>query len=327
MSFANPSYLFLLLLLIPIILWYVLKLRKIQAALQMSSMQAFSTMKLGLKAKLRHLPFILRVLSITVLIVLLARPQSSRHWQNSTTEGIDIIIALDISSSMLAQDLKPNRLIAAKEVAATFINDRSNDNIGLVIFAGESFTQCPLTTDHTVLLNLFSKVECGMIDDGTAIGNGLATAVNRIKDSQAKSKVIILLTDGSNNMGDIAPTTAANISAEFGIRVYTVAVGTKGEALFPVNTPMGVRYQKIKVEIDEKTLTQIAQTTGGQYFRATDNSSLRDIYKEIDQLEKTKMSVKEYSKKQEEYFGFALLAFFFLLSELIVRYAVLRNIP
>lgn len=327
MFFANPTYLFLLIVLIPMLYWYIRKIRKSQASLQLSASQAFDKAPVSYKVRLRHLPFICRLLAVALLVVALARPQSSRHWQNTTTEGIDIILALDISSSMLAQDLTPNRLEAAKQVASSFINDRRNDNIGLVVFAGESFTQCPLTTDHAVLLNLFSKVQCGMIEDGTAIGNGLATAVNRIKDSQAKSKVIILLTDGSNNRGDIAPTTAAEISKQFGIRVYTIAVGTRGEALYPVNTPFGIRYEKVKVEIDEKTLTQIAQVTDGKYFRATDNKSLKSIYKEIDEMEKTKMSVKEYSKRQEEYLPFALLALSLLLFELLLRYTLLRNIP
>ena len=241
------------------------------------------------------------MVAVALLIVILARPQSTNSWSNSSTEGIDIMLAMDISGSMLAQDLKPNRLEAAKDVAASFINGRPNDNIGLVVFSAESFTQCPLTTDHTVLLNLFKDIQSGMIQDGTAIGLGLANAVSRIKDSHAKSKVIILLTDGSNNAGEIAPVTAAEIAKTFGVRVYTIGVGTKGMAPYPFQTAFGVQYQNIPVEIDEATLKQIASTTGGQYFRATDNASLKEIYSEIDQMEKTKISVQEYSKKQEEY--------------------------
>lgn len=237
------------------------------------------------------------------------------------------MLAMDISGSMLAQDLKPNRLEAAKDVAASFINGRPNDNIGLVVFSAESFTQCPLTTDHTVLLNLFKDIQSGMIEDGTAIGLGLANAVSRIKDSQAKSKVIILLTDGSNNAGEVAPVTAAEIAKTFGVRVYTIGVGTKGMAPYPFQTAFGVQYQNIPVEIDEATLKQIASTTGGQYFRATDNASLKEIYSEIDQMEKTKISVREYSKKQEEYKNWALLAFALLLAELLLRNTLLRNIP
>lgn len=237
------------------------------------------------------------------------------------------MLAMDISGSMLAQDLKPNRLEAAKDVAASFINGRPNDNIGLVVFSAESFTQCPLTTDHTVLLNLFKDIQSGMIQDGTAIGLGLANAVSRIKDSHAKSKVIILLTDGSNNAGEIAPVTAARSAKTFGVRVYTIGVGTKGMAPYPFQTAFGVQYQNIPVEIDEATLKQIASTTGGQYFRATDNASLKEIYSEIDQMEKTKISVQEYSKKQEEYKNWALLVFVLLLVEILLRNTLLRNIP
>jgi Ca-activated chloride channel family protein len=328
MIFANPAYLYLLLLLIPLTGWYIWKLRKSQASLQVPSLQAFHSPKSNsFKIYLRHFPFVLRMIAIALLIMVLARPQSTNSWQNSSTEGIDIMLAIDISSSMLAQDLKPDRLEAAKDVAASFINGRPNDNIGLVIFSGESFTQCPLTTDHTVLLNLFKDIKSGMIDDGTAIGLGLANAVSRIKDSQAVSKVIILLTDGSNNMGEIAPVTAADIAKAFGIRVYTIGVGTKGMAPYPFQTAFGIQYQNVPVEIDESTLKQIASTTGGQYFRATDNASLKSIYAEIDRMEKTKISVQEFSKKQEEYRDWALLIFVLLLLELLLRNTLLRNIP
>lgn len=266
------------------------------------------------------------MVAVALLIVILARPQSTNSWSNSSTEGIDIMLAMDISGSMLAQDLKPNRLEAAKDVAASFINGRPNDNIGLVVFSAESFTQCPLTTDHTVLLNLFKDIQSGMIQDGTAIGLGLANAVSRIKDSHAKSKVIII-DRWSNNAGEIAPVTAAEIAKTFGMRVYTIGVGTKGMAPYPFQTAFGVQYQNIPVEIDEATLKQIASTTGGQYFRATDNASLKEIYSEIDQMEKTKISVQEYSKKQEEYKNWALLVFALLLVEILLRNTLLRNIP
>lgn len=327
MVFANSTYLYLLLLLIPAIGWYIWKLHKSQASMQVSATQAFDKVPTTYKVYLRHLPFVLRMLAIALLIVVLARPQSTNSWQNSSTEGIDIMMAMDISSSMLAQDLKPNRLEAAKDVAAAFINGRPNDNIGLVLFARESFTQCPLTTDHTVLLNLFNDIQSGLLEDGTAIGLGLANAVSRVKDSQAKSKVIILLTDGSNNAGEIAPVTAAEIAKSFGIRVYTIGVGTEGEAPYPYQTPFGIQYQNVRVDIDEGTLKEIAATTGGEYFRATDNKSLKQIYAEIDQLEKTKISVQEYSKKQEEYKNWALLVFGLLLLEILLRNTVLRNIP
>ena len=301
MIFANPHYLYLLLLLIPLMAWYIVRLRKKQASLQVSSMEAFNAPKATtLKVYMRHLPFIVRMAVITLVIVILARPQSTSSWDTRNTEGIDIMLAMDISGSMLAEDLKPNRIEAAKNVAAAFISGRPNDNIGLVLFAGESFTQCPLTTDHAVLLNLFKDIHCGMIEDGTAIGLGLANAVSRIKDSQAISRVIILLTDGVNNKGEIAPITAAEIAQTFGIRVYAIGVGTKGEAIHPYQTPFGVQRRSMPTEIDEPSLKQIASITGGQYFRATDNASLRAIYQEIDQLEKTKINVQQYSKKQEE---------------------------
>lgn len=328
MVFANPTYLYLLLLLIPMIGWYIWKLCKSQASLQVSSSEAFDAPgATSWKVYLRHVPFILRMAAVAVLIIILARPQSTNSWQNTSTEGIDIVLAMDISSSMLAQDLKPNRLEASKDVAASFINGRPNDNIGLVVFAAESFTQCPLTTDHTVLLNLFKDIQPGIIQDGTAIGLGLANAVSRIKDSQARSKVIILLTDGVNNAGEIAPVTAAEIAKTFGIRVYSIGVGTQGKAPYPFQTAFGVQYHDIDVEIDEPTLKQVAATTGGQYFRATDNASLKEIYSEIDKMEKTKISVQQYSKKQEEYKNWALLLFALLLVEILLRNTLLRNIP
>ena len=328
MVFANPTYLYLLLLLIPLIGWYIYKLSKSQASMQVSSSEVFQLPEArSWKIYLRHVPFLLRMVLIALLIVVLARPQSTNSWQNSSTEGIDIMLAMDISSSMLAQDLKPNRLEAAKDVAASFINGRQNDNIGLVVFAAESFTQCPLTTDHTVLLNLFKDIQPGIIQDGTSIGLGLANAVSRIKDSQAKSKVIILLTDGVNNAGEIAPVTASEIAKTFGVRVYTIGVGTQGEAPYPFQTAFGIQYQNVPVEIDEPTLKQIAATTGGQYFRATDNASLKAIYKEIDQMEKTKISVQEFSKKQEEYMQWALLVLLLLLVEVLLKNTLLRNIP
>ncbi len=274
MVFANPTYLYLLLLLIPMIGWYIWKLCKSQASLQVSSSEAFDAPgATSWKVYLRHVPFILRMAAVAVLIIILARPQSTNSWQNTSTEGIDIVLAMDISSSMLAQDLKPNRLEASKDVAASFINGRPNDNIGLVVFAAESFTQCPLTTDHTVLLNLFKDIQPGIIQDGTAIGLGLANAVSRIKDSQAKSKVIILLTDGVNNAGEIAPVTAAEIAKTFGIRVYSIGVGTQGMAPYPFQTAFGVQYQDIPVEIDEATLKQVAATTGGQDGKDQDQRS------------------------------------------------------
>nr|WP_243345434.1 VWA domain-containing protein [Parabacteroides sp. FAFU027] len=325
--FAEPLYFILLIVPIAMIVWYVLKHKKAQASMQVPTVQAFDRLPVGRKVRLRHLPFIFRVLAVVLIILVLARPQSSNSWKNTSTEGIDIMIALDISSSMLAKDFKPNRIEAAKEVASSFINGRPYDNIGLVIFSGESFTQCPLTTDHAVLLNLFQGIQSGMLEDGTAIGSGLANAVTRLKDSKAKSKVIILLTDGSNNMGTVAPLTAAGIAKTFGIRVYTIGVGTKGLAPYPVQTPYGIRYQNLPVEIDETVLKQIAGTTDGSYFRATNKEKLKEIYNEIDKLEKTKLNVRQYSKRYEHYMPFAIAAFLCLLLELLLRNFVLRKIP
>ena len=326
MTFANPGYLFLLLLLIPVIGWYIYELRKADASIQIGDTRVIQKQPKSLRVRLLHLPFILRVAAITLLSLALARPQLTNRWSSESTEGIDIMMALDISGTMLAEDLKPNRLEAAKQVASDFVLARPNDQIGLVVFAGESFTQCPLTIDHAVLVNLFQSVEYGMIEDGTAIGLGLANAVNRMKDSQTKSKVVILLTDGSNNRGEIDPQTAAEIAKTFGIRVYTVGVGSYGQARVPVQTPIGTQYITMDSEFDETTLQRIAQTTGGQYFRATDNSSLKKIYEQIDQLEKTKLRVREYSKHTENFAPFLYAALLCLLGEIVLRYFVLRTI-
>ena len=327
MILANPYYLYLLMLIIPAVVWYVLKRKKRYATLQVSNSFAFEGLKPCWKDRLEHVPFILKMLAFVMIVIALARPQSTNSWQNVSKEGIDIVVALDISSSMLAEDLKPNRLEAAKNVASSFISGRPNDNIGLVVFSAESFTQCPLTTDHAVLLNLFGGIQSGMIEDGTAIGLGLANAVNRIKDSQAKSKVIILLTDGSNNRGDIDPITAADLAKTFGVRVYTIGIGTRGKAPYPFQTAFGVQYQNIDVVIDEEPLRQISSITGGKYYRATNNNKLKSIYNEIDQLEKTKMKVHEYSKKNEEYRTFGIIALMFLLLEIFLRNTVLRRLP
>jgi len=253
--------------------------------------------------------------------------QSSTSWQNVITEGIDIVIAIDISGSMLAEDFKPNRLEASKEVADEFISKRPNDRIGLVVFSGESFTQCPLTTDHAILRNLFKDIKSGMIEDGTAIGMGLATGVNRLETSEAKSKVIILLTDGVNNSGLISPATAAEIAKSFGIRVYTIGVGTQGTAPYPFQTPYGIKYQQIQVKIDEVMLKEISDLTGGQYFRAVNKSSLEDIYEEIDKLEKSKIEVTEFKKKTERFLPFAIFAGILVLLELLFRNTLFRSIP
>ena len=326
-SFKNPEFFYLFLLLIPMIAWYIWKQKKAGASIQFSSDMGFARIPMSWKYYFRHSVFVLFLMSMSMLIVVLARPQSSNSWQNVTTEGIDIVIALDISSSMLAMDFQPNRIEAAKNVATQFISGRQNDKIGLVIFSGESFTQCPLTTDHATVINLFRNIESGMIEDGTAIGNGLATAVSRLKESNAISKVIILLTDGVNNRGEIAPVTAAELAKTFGIRVYTVGIGTIGTAPYPMQTPFGVQVRDVKVDIDETTLMKIAETTDGKYFRATNNNKLAEIYKEIDKLEKSKIDVKEYSKKEEEYMKYALAAALFLIIGLFLKSTIFRNIP
>ena len=282
----------------------------------------------SVKYYFRHLPFVLRCVAVALLIVALARPQGVSSDTNSTTEGIDIVLAIDVSSSMLAQDFRPDRISAAKETAAKFIMDRPNDRIGLVVFAGESFTQSPLTTDKASLVNILGTIRSGIIEDGTAIGNGLGTAINRLRESQAKSKVIILLTDGVNNSGQIAPLTAADIAKTLGIRVYTIGVGSEGTAPYPAIDPWGqTRFVPMKVEIDEKILTEIAQKTDGKYFRATDNDKLKTIYDEINQMEKNRVEVESLTLYHERFTLFALAALILLVAEYLIRNLWLRQIP
>jgi Ca-activated chloride channel homolog len=325
-TFAEPLFLYLLVLIPAIVAFYLLKQQKSQAAFRVSGLQAFAQAGTTFRHYLRHILFTLRIIAITLLIIVLARPQTTNKFQDMTTEGIDIVLTLDISGSMLARDFRPNRLEASKNVATEFISGRPYDRIGLVVFSGESFTQCPLTTDHAVLINMLRDIQSGMIQDGTAIGMGLATAVNRIKDSKAKSKVIILLTDGVNNMGEIAPATAADIAKTYGIRVYTIGVGTQGMAPYPVQTPFGLQYQDMPVEIDEGILQEISQTTGGKYFRATDNDKLIQVYAEIDKLEKSKIDVKQFSRRDEKYLFPAIIAFCLLLLEILVKNTIFRNL-
>lgn len=326
-EFTNPEFLYGLIVLIPMIIWYILKEENNYTSIQISSLRAFPSAPKSYKYYLRHFLFGLKLLLIAVLIVILARPQSTNNWEDKTTEGIDIVIALDISSSMLARDFRPNRLEASKDVAINFISGRENDRLGLVVFSGESFTQCPLTTDHAVVINLFKDIEQGMIEDGTAIGMGLANAVNRLKNSDAISKVIILLTDGVNNMGSIDPLTAAQLAQKFNIRVYTVGVGKNGYAPYPVQTMFGIQYQDMEVKIDEKTLKEIAKITDGKYFRATNNNKLKQIYNEINKLEKSKIEIKKFSSKNDEFMPLAYLGIALLMSLLLLRYTLLINIP
>jgi Ca-activated chloride channel homolog len=325
--FNNPEYFYLLLAIIPMVAWYVLRHKQNSASIQVSSSAPVFKAPKTLRHYLRHMVFVLEVLAFAAFTAVLARPQSSSSFENVTTEGIDIIISLDVSTSMLAKDFIPDRLEAAKKVAMEFISGRQYDRMGLVVFAGEAFTQVPLTTDRAVLLNLFKDIKTGMIEDGTAIGNGLATAVARLKDSDAISRVVILLTDGENNAGEVAPLTAAEIARTFGIRVYTIGVGTVGTAPYPVQTPYGIQLRDIEVKIDEKMLQEISTITGGRYFRATGNTKLEEIYKEIDLLEKSKIEVREFSRRAEEFLPFALAGILLLVSSLLLKTTVFRTIP
>ncbi|MDY5118805.1 MAG: VWA domain-containing protein [Muribaculaceae bacterium] len=329
MIFANPSYFWLFLIFIPLIVWYVLKQKNATPSMLISTTKAFDKVGTSWKVWLRHFMFVLRLAAIGCVIVILARPQTRDRWQTEETEGTDIVLALDVSTSMLARDFRPDRFEAAKEVASKFIAGRETDNIGIVIFSGESFTLVPMTSDKAVLLNYVQDIKMGMLEDGTAIGDGLATAINRIKGGKAKSKSIILLTDGSNNTGIVAPLTAAEIARRMGVKVYTIGVGTNGEAEFPIgrNIYGKVEYQLMPVVIDEVTLKKIANTTGGAYFRATDKSTLNDIFNEIDKLEKTKMDVKQFSHTEDNYLPWALALLALVIVELLARNTILRNIP
>lgn len=326
-SFAFPYVLYLLGLLPLMLIWYIKRNKQATPTLTYSTLSLLKGFKPTLKERLRHLPAVLRMLALGLLIVALARPQSYSTGENVYTEGIDVAMLLDISGSMLAEDFKPNRLDAAKKVIDEFIAGRTTDKIGLVIFAAESFTQCPLTIDYSVLRNLLSEIKNGMLEDGTAIGTAIANGVNRLKDSKSKSKVLILLTDGVNNRGEIDPVTAAQIAETFGIRVYTIGVGTKGEAPYPFQTPFGKRYQMVPVEIDEAVLQQVADITGGKYFRATSNQKLEEIYKEIDNLEKTRVEITSYRHAHELFYNWAFAALILLLLEAVLVRTYLRRLP
>ena len=332
MEFASKGYFLLLLLLIPYILWYFLYRRKNEPTMRMSDTRMYQYAPKSMRVRLIHLPMVMRCVCYALVVCAMARPQTHSSWDNKTVEGIDIMLAMDVSTSMLAEDLKPNRIEAAKDVATEFISGRRNDNIGLSIFAGEAFTQCPMTTDHASLLRLLQATRTdiaarGLIDDGTAVGMGLANAVSRLKDSKAKSKVVILLTDGSNNQGEISPMTAAEIAKSLGIRVYTIGVGTNKVAPYPMLVAGGVQYVNIPVEIDTQTLRAIAQTTDGNFYRATNNAELKKIYKDIDQLEKSKLNVTHFAKRYEAYQPFALAALCVLLLEILLRLTWFRRLP
>ena len=330
MQFASPYFLWLLAVIPLMVVYYVWRTRQGGASIQVSTIDGVAEAPRTVRYYLRHLPFALRCAAVALLIVALARPQSVDEGSTSNTEGIDIVLAIDISTSMLAQDLQPDRIQAAKQVAGNFITDRPGDRIGLVAFAGEAFTQSPLTTDQGTLQTLLGRLRSGVVEDGTAIGNGLATAINRLRESEAKSKVIILLTDGVNNHGEIAPLTAAEIAKAQGIRVYTIGVGTEGMAPYPAvdiyGTPTGGTVMA-KVEIDEKTLRSIAEMTGGEYFRATDKAKLKAIYDQINQLEKSKVEVTEHVTYHEQYLLWALAGLLLLFAEFLFANLVLKRIP
>lgn len=332
MTFESPAYLLLLLLAIPYVVWYWMRHSSSTPSIRVSSTEAMFKAPKSLRQRLVHLPFVLRLACFTLAVVALARPQTSNSWSTKHTEGIDIMLCMDVSTSMLAEDLKPNRIEAAKNVALEFISGRPDDNIGLTLFAGEAYTQCPMTTDHAVLLNLLNgmKVDMaqrGLIDDGTAIGMGIANALSRLKDSKAKSKVVILLTDGTNNCGQISPNTAADIAKSLGIRVYTIGVGTNGTARYPYPVAGHIEYVNVPVEIDTKALATIAKKTDGQFYRATNNQKLHEVYQEIDKLEKTKMNVRQYSKRHEAFAGFLLFSVLCLIAQLLVENTILKRIP
>lgn len=325
--FANKYFLLFLILVPAIIYWFIKFRTKNINSIKYPTLKNVENIIPSFREKLENLPFILRILVIIFAILAIARPQTSTKNEVIKTEGIDIVLAIDISSSMLAEDLLPNRIMAAKKVAQQFVSQRKNDRIGLVVFSGESFTQCPLTIDYNILQNAIQNIKHGVVEDGTAIGLGIANSINRLKESKAKSKVIILLTDGVNNRGAIDPLTATEIAIEYGIKIYTIATGTFGTAPYPIETPFGKKYQMVPVEIDDKTLKQVAKNTGGKYFRATDNYSLKQIYNEIDKLEKSKIDVRSY-KRHKELFHFPLtLSLILLFFEIILSQTYLRRIP
>lgn len=328
MLLANPGYLWLFLLFIPLIAWYVYKQRSLYASMELSTVSSFARAPRSLLASLRHILFILQLGAIGCVIIVLARPQTRDSWNTSSVEGTDIVLAMDISTSMLARDFKPDRFEAAKEVASKFVAGREGDNIGVVIFAAESFTAIPMTTDRSMIANYIGDIKMGMLQDGTAIGDGLATSINRIKEGKAKSKSIILLTDGSNNTGNVAPVTAAEIAKQLGIKVYTIGIGTNGTAPYPQENMFGrIEYVNLPVVIDEATLKTIAETTGGKYFRATGNNVLKDIFAEIDRLEKTKMDLRNFTSTEDDYLPWAIAALSLFGLAVVLRYTVFRTIP
>lgn len=325
-EFASQHFLFGLIIIPLLIIWYIFNCNKQQAYLRFSDTGFFNKLPKSWKAYLRHIVFALEIIALSLFIVALARPQSSSKNQKINIEGIDIVLAMDISSSMLAADLKPDRLEASKAVASDFVNGRPGDRMGLVVFSGETFTQVPLTTDHGMMLNMLKDMKCGMLEDGTAIGDGLASAINRLKDSEAISKVVILLTDGDNNAGSIDPATAAEMAKLYGIRVYTIGAGTRGTAPYPVQTFSGIKYQQVPVNINEELLQQIADETGGKYFRAETKEKLQQIYDEIDKMERSKIEVNEFKRLHEEFYPLVFWGLLALVLSLILRHTIFKSI-
>ena len=328
MFFEYPRLLWLLVIPLLLVLHYIfVELSERRPHLRVSTSVPWTAGRRSFMSVLRHVPFVLRIFALAMIVVAIARPRSSEEMERVDTEGIDIVLAMDVSTSMLARDLTPDRISASKDIAIEVIAQRPTDRMGIVVFAGESFTQCPLTTDRATLINLMKEVQTDLIEDGTAIGNGLATAVARMKDSDAKSRVVILLTDGVNNRGEISPQMAAEIAKTYGVRVYTIGVGKEGMAPYPVMTPWGVEVQNVKVEIDEALLSEIAESTGGRYFRATDNTKLSEIYSEINKMEKARTTVDSFPVYKELYGRFALLALLAILLELVFNWFVIRRLP
>ncbi|MCA0429666.1 MAG: VWA domain-containing protein [Bacteroidetes bacterium] len=328
-QFAEKHWFWLLLIIPIMLLWYLLKLKKQQGEFNFSSFQLIKSISSTKKAKLRHILFLLRLFSITLIILAIARPQSRSSWKDNKKEGIDIVLTMDVSLSMLAKDFKPNRFEVAKDVMLDFIDSRPNDRIGMVLFGGEAFTQCPLTTDHKVLKNMFPQIKAGSLDNGTAIGLGLATAVSRIKDSKAKSKVIVLISDGKSNAGEVSPLTAGELAKTYGLRVYCIGIGSKGKALQPVGmyAPGEYEYDYVDVDIDEDVMKEISNQTGGKYFRATDKVSLQETYGEIDKMEKTIISEKSFTNKSEHFLPLVIAAAILLFVEFILKFTLFKNVP
>lgn len=327
MFFEYPEVMWFFAVPVLLVLLYLYKeLKSRNPHMRVSTIAPWKSGGMSVLAVLRHLPFIFRIGALCFIIVALARPRSSTETEKVDTEGIDIVFAIDVSTSMLARDFTPDRISAAKDIAIEFISQRPSDRMGIVVFAGESYTQCPLTTDRATLINLMKEVQTGLIDDGTAIGNGLATAVARMKDSDAKSRVIILITDGVNNMGEVAPLTAAEVAKTYGVRVYTIGVGANGTAPYPMMTPFGVQMQNVQVEIDEDLLKQVADMTGGRYYRATDNTKLAEIYSEINKMEKARTTVDNFPVYKELFPKYAFAALVLLLLELVTR-LLIRRLP